>query len=325
MQKKMKSYYRWFGLCVGLIALTYFLNSALKQISTFPSLYWGLNGYVSFAAATFLNAIVTLIGGYSWIILLRASGETLAASEGLVIFTLSQFAKYIPGNVAHHAGRVALASSRGFTLSRVIFTMILEAGWLIAAAAILATAWLLFMRENLFKYMQEMPTVFQLAVVAVLAIAFPILVGWVLLKWRPGPLGQILGDAAVNTPSPGVLLKCLMLYLLCFLFMGIASDLLVRGLFGVKESRIFLLTGTFAVAWVAGFLAPGAPAGIGVREAILLKLLTPIYGAGVAVGLAISLRSITTLADVLTFIAALIAKGAMNSSHRELHPPHLIK
>jgi len=325
MQKKIKSYYRWFGLGVSLIALAYFLNSALKQISTFPSLCWGLNAYASFAAATSLNALVTLTGGYSWILLLRASGETLVTSEGLVIFALAQFAKYIPGNVAHHAGRVALASSRGLTLSRVIFTMILEAGWLIAAAAILAMAWLLFMRENLFKYMQDMPTVFQLAVAAALAIAFPLLVGWVLLKWRPGPLGKILGDATVNTPSPGVLLNCLMLYLLCFLFMGIASDLLVRSLFGVKESRIFLLTGTFAVAWVAGFLTPGASAGLGVREAILLKVLGPIYGAGVAVGLAISLRAITTLADVLTFTAALIANATMNSSQREPLPPHLKK
>ena len=321
MRKKITSYYRWFGLGIGIIALVYFLNSALKQISAFPSLDWGLTAYVSFAAATLLNALVTLIGGYAWVLLLRSCGETVMTFEALVVFTLAQLAKYIPGNVAHHAGRIALAASHGFTLSRVVFTMILEAGWLIAAAAILATAWLLFMRENLFKYMQEMPTVFQLAVAAALAIAFPLLVGWVLLKWRPGPLRKILGDAAVNTPSPSALVNCLLLYVLCFLFMGIASDLLVRGIFGVKESHIFLLTGTFAVAWVAGFLTPGAPAGLGVREAILLHVLGPIYGIGIAVGLAISLRAITTLADVLTFTAALIAKGTMNYNHRKPYLP----
>jgi uncharacterized membrane protein YbhN (UPF0104 family) len=102
--------------------------------------------------------------------------------------------------------------------------------------------------------------------------------------------------------------------------MGIASDLLVRGLFGVKESRIFLLTGTFAVAWVAGFLTPGAPAGLGVREAILLEVLGPIYGPGVAVGLAVFLRAATTLADGLTFTVTLIVKGKMASCVPEVDP-----
>jgi len=320
MQEKIKGMYRWIGLGVGLIALVYFLNSALEDISSFPPLHWSLSTYASFTAATILSALVTLLGGYAWVLLLRSCGEAVMTLEALVVFTLAQLAKYIPGNVAHHAGRIALAGSRGFTLSRVIFTMILEAGWLIAAAAILAMVWLLFMRDNLFKYMQEMPTVFQLAVAAALAIAFPLLVGWVLLKWRPGPLRKILGDAAVNTPSPGALVNCLLLYVLCFLFMGIASDLLVRGLFAVKESRIFLLTGTFAVAWVAGFLTPGAPAGLGIREAILLEVLGPIYGPGVAVGLAVFLRAVTTLADGLTFTVALIVKGKMASCVPKVDP-----
>ncbi|MCK4818227.1 hypothetical protein KA005_20830, partial [bacterium] len=64
---------------------------------------------------------------------------------------------------------------------------------------------------------------------------------------------------------------------------------------------------------------------LGIREAILLKVLTPIYGPGIAVGLAISLRAITTLADVLTFTAALIANATMNSSDREPLPLHLKK
>jgi hypothetical protein len=34
--------------------------------------------------------------------------------------------------------------------------------------------------------------------------------------------------------------------------------------------RFLFLTGLFAVAWISGFIVPGAPAGLGIREAILV-------------------------------------------------------
>ncbi|HUT70497.1 MAG TPA: lysylphosphatidylglycerol synthase domain-containing protein [Desulfatiglandales bacterium] len=313
MQEKIKSVYRWFGLGIGIIALAYFLNSALKQISIFPALHWGLGTCASIVATTVLSGLVMLIGGYSWILLLRATGETLTIPKGLVIFTLAQFAKYIPGNVAHHAGRIALASSRGLTVSKVVFSMVIEASWLVVAASVLATAWLFLVGDGLFEYAKELPTLFQLAAGIAAACLFPLLAGWILFYWHPGPLQRILGNRAVKTPSLPILLTCLFIYMLCFLLMGAAADILAQYLFGASGSHILLLTGAFAIAWVAGFLAPGAPAGIGVREAILLKILTPIYGPGIAAGLAISLRAITTLTDGLAFAAALFAKGKMDS------------
>ena len=315
MQEKIKSLYRWFGLAIGIIALAYFLNSAIKQISIFPTLQWGLEACGSVGATTLLSGLVTLISAYSWILLLRATGETLTIPKGLVIFTLAQFAKYIPGNVAHHAGRIALARSGGLTFSKVVFSMVIEASWLIVAASVLATAWLFLVGNGLFEYAEELPTLFQLAATIAAVFLFPLLAGWILFYWHPGPLNRILGNGAVSIPSLPILLTCLFVYMVCFLLMGATASILARYLFGAPGSHILLLTGAFAIAWVAGFLTPGAPAGIGVREAILLKVLTPIYGAGIAVGLIISLRAITTLTDGLTFLAALSAKGKMDVDH----------
>lgn len=306
MQKKIKGSYRCIGLCVGILSLAYFLNSALEQISSFPPLSWGLKSCLSFIGATTFSALVTLIGGYAWILLLRTCGESVMSVDALLIFALAQFAKYIPGNVAHHAGRIALASKRGFTLSRVIFTMSLETTGLIIAAFILAMGWCFFRGQNLFNYSQGFPTVFQL--VLAIAIAFALIIGWILFRWCPGSVRKLFDRMDVNAPSPLMLLNCLLIYLLCFFFMGVASDILAQGLFGVAESHIGLLTGTFAIAWVAGFLAIGAPAGLGVREAILLEVIGPTYGTGVAVGIAISLRAVTTFSDGLIFIVSLIAK-----------------
>ena len=93
-----------------------------------------------------------------------------------------------------------------------------------------------------------------------------------------------------------------------FLLAGAALDLLARGVFGEATSQFALLSGIFAIAWVAGFITPGAPGGLGVREAILVTVLTPLYGGGTAVALTIVLRICTFAADGLGFLAGLAAR-----------------
>ncbi|QSX36832.1 lysylphosphatidylglycerol synthase domain-containing protein [Shewanella sedimentimangrovi] len=70
-------------------------------------------------------------------------------------------------------------------------------------------------------------------------------------------------------------------------------------------ANFWLLTGSFALAWVAGFVTPGAPAGLGIRETIMVTLLEPAYGPGAALSLALLLRLITSLGDALAFLAGL--------------------
>ncbi|MGD8893042.1 MAG: hypothetical protein PVF94_08435 [Desulfobacterales bacterium] len=308
MQKEMKGTYRWIGLCVGILSLVYFLNTALKQISSFPQINWNLIALINFLGAIILSAIVILIGAYSWFLLLRYSGEPANTIDVLVIFSLAQFARYIPGNITHHVGRIALSKLRGFEIPRVLFTMALEIGWLIVAASILALFWLMFMSNSLFRYASVLPSVFQLFIVISIAIAIPLFAKRILINWRPGHLKKLFGHANVNTPPSSILICCLFLYISSFVLMGIAADILARGLFCVTDHHVSLLTGTFAIAWVAGFLAPGAPAGLGVREVILLKILDHFYGTGVAAGITISLRVITLIADCLIFSMALMVK-----------------
>jgi uncharacterized membrane protein YbhN (UPF0104 family) len=54
----------------------------------------------------------------------------------------------------------------------------------------------------------------------------------------------------------------------------------------------------FSIAWMAGFIVPGAPGGIGVREAVIIFFITPIIGEAQGVAIAIALRFITLLGDV---------------------------
>jgi uncharacterized membrane protein YbhN (UPF0104 family) len=64
----------------------------------------------------------------------------------------------------------------------------------------------------------------------------------------------------------------------------------------------FLITSIFAISWLLGFITPGSPGGIGIREALLVTFLAPIYGNAIAIWLSIVLRIITTLGDGIAFL-----------------------
>jgi len=78
----------------------------------------------------------------------------------------------------------------------------------------------------------------------------------------------------------------------------------------------------FSAAWIAGFLAPGAPAGLGIREAILLTGLGPTFGAQAAVEIAILFRALSVTADLVALCvgALLLRSTATPLSHSDHRP-----
>jgi len=74
--------------------------------------------------------------------------------------------------------------------------------------------------------------------------------------------------------------------------------------------------GLFACAWLLGFVTPGAPAGIGIRELMLTEGLTPLVGREQAVVIALTFRILSTGSDLLVLLAGL----GMLSGARRRHP-----
>ena len=61
---------------------------------------------------------------------------------------------------------------------------------------------------------------------------------------------------------------------------GVAFWCLARGLLGTNTLSLGTAVGVFAAGYIAGLVAIIAPGGVGVREAILIGLLTPALGSG---------------------------------------------
>lgn len=103
-------------------------------------------------------------------------------------------------------------------------------------------------------------------------------------------------------------LKLFFLYLLEWVFVGLILVIIYFSLFNRSNSTelVLLLMGSSAIAFVAGFFAIFAPGGIGIRESILVGLLSQHMSIPDSVVLVIAFRLWFTCSDVLAGLLGLI-------------------
>jgi uncharacterized membrane protein YbhN (UPF0104 family) len=298
------------GVAISLVCLGYF---ALKAVAAWEN---AGTGFVSegalprFAVASVLIMVSYAAAALAWVAVLRCFGLRAPATSAAGIYLTAQFAKYAPGNVGHFVGRVALAIQRGYPASIIALAMTLELVLLFGIAALLSLPMLGMTVRKLQAAWQGVP-VDELLIVG-LSIALVVSVGIVfaLRRWpllaRTGHWAASL-KSAFNTPAAlGWLCLAALSLAVCVWLTSFSLLALGNTLLQLRLPEIVIGVSLFSVAWIVGMLTPGVPAGLGVREAILVEGLTPLLGASQAVSSALLFRLLTTLADVAAFGVGLL-------------------
>lgn len=238
--------------------------------------------FAGYAASLFTTAL-------SWPAILSNLARPLPLKIALQLGLLAQIGKYMPGNIAHIFGRAALAKRHNIDLSVSGVSTIVELGSAVIAAFLVAFTGLIFssaMRHSLDRALPD--SFFRNAMIIVIAAA---IIGAVILfgRTRSSMLAGLL--KAGLWFAPVCWLGC------SFLLAGISFYALGNAIFGPSDVDILTATSIYAAAWAVGFLVPGSPAGLGVREAVLLGLLTPLVGSADAILFTLSHRLMTAVTD----------------------------
>jgi len=193
----------------------------------------------------------------------------------------------------------------------LLFTLGYEIGWVIVVGAAVGGISLLYAGHDLLAgRLPALPSVWVICLSLAAMIALPPLGTVVLNRWRPPFLARLLGSDTVSLPPIPVTMGCMLLLVLSFLANGLGLALLGEGMLGTGLDRLVLIVGVFAIAWLAGFVVPGAPGGLGVREAILVAGLSPVYGEPTALALTVASRLCFIVGDGLAFVLGLLAYRA---------------
>lgn len=304
-----KVVWRMASMLLALVASVYFVSYASEHMRGLPPISWGGQVWVVFSASILLWTGVIVLGALIWHRLLFDLNCRQIWQISLMLYGIAQFGKYLPGNIGHHIGRVVLAKQAGVPVSSTLQTMLIEIAWSIGIASSIAL-FAAFFNNNLNKSFG--------IVLFFFAIAF--LAPWAGISlanaFFPNFVRRLTNGGNIALPQFRTMLLVSFLYLISFLAVGLLMDLHARFLYGATTSHFLILTAVFAWSWIAGYVTPGAPAGLGVREAVLVSSLTPIYGASIAVGLTLSLRVVTILGDGLAFLMAMIARRLISVDNK---------
>lgn len=284
---------RLLGLIAFAVSLGYLGTVAVRHASSFPPVTWTSGAVLALVSSTGLYITMLLAGSAAWFLLLRSAGAQTTLRAVLTVWGLGQIGKYLPGNIGQYLGRAALAREYGIPLHKSALTLVFETSGLIVTAAAISV-------------LTGSPAAhpWKIALLAAGALVAPFLLVYILERWFAGALQKRLGVTHLPHPSVATLGTCLALYAVCFLSGGFAFDQLARGLFGAGSDTSWLrVVPAFALSWVAGFVTPGAPAGLGVREALLVGGTASLYGPGTALSTALAFRLMTVLGDGLAFLA----------------------
>lgn len=225
-------------------------------------------------AVAFLYGAALYLLAFSWtILLLRLTDRTVEVSAALKTYATTTLGKYLPGNIFHYVGRQVAAKQMGCGQAAAAQATAMEiAGHLIAAGLVILV--LLPFAAGDVKWVRAMAIPFSgrwtlTLLVAVAVIAGLAVLGSRKLKWCSELDWRTLALAAS-------------LQLAFFVLYAALGVWLALNVLATSPEIIPVLALAYLLAWLVGFVTPGAPGGLGVREACLVLVLGP-YGDPAAI------------------------------------------
>lgn len=274
-------------LCCAYVAVTIYRTGALQVVS--QSILESTGAFV-LVIGLYVFSCFGIAAAFAFLVWGVSAGQRLRA-DIIGVHAITQVAKYLPTNTLHLVGRHAVLRRRGLSdvalfgagLSEIVL-LLLAAGGLAALGARDELATHLDLDQRSLAIMGAVIATLVLIAVGALRVNRTVFVS-PFLTWRAAAGATVALSA----------------YCIFFTLSGVILWVLVTRAIQVPlPPDILRLTSYAAISWSIGFVSPGAAAGIGVRETMLIFLLRGSVELGPATSAAVAYRLVTTLGDVIT-------------------------
>ncbi|MDR1914436.1 MAG: lysylphosphatidylglycerol synthase domain-containing protein [Clostridiales bacterium] len=312
----MRKVLRILGTIFTLSAFVFIIKSFLEFDIDYN--VFATQVYVKIAIVSTLSAsFFIFVGSYAWRGFLSLFGKKqIPFRSTFYIYAKSNLGKYIPGNIGHYASRQIFGVELGLKQIHLILVSVLEILYSAGAALILviALSW-----DKIFDIIHELNLagVVVAVVLSGLAIVFAFIVFFRKNKYFTDVVTLIRNIAFWKAFSLGLSAS-----LLSLLTTGIVFAFLINFSTPILNvSHLATIVAASVTSWLIGFITPGSPGGIGVREAVLVIMLSPIITKEMILTAAVMQRATFILGDVAAWLISM-ALARLNCKNAKMEDKH---
>ena len=237
-------------------------------------------------------------------VLLGAAGTSVPARSWTRIYYVAQLGKYVPGTAWAYLAQMELSRRHGARRAASLLTMLLGAALSVLTAVVVAVP------AVLDGGVEGVPGWVTWTAVALATVALGVVVVRpdVAVGLVRSVAGRVRRAAVPDLAVGGSAVRWAVAWSFgSWVLYGLHLAAIIDPLGASGLTGTVTALGTFALAWVAGFLVVIAPAGVGVREAVMVAVLGPVVGTGAALAAALLSRFLVIAAElVLAGGAALV-------------------
>jgi uncharacterized membrane protein YbhN (UPF0104 family) len=241
-----------------------------------------------------------------WQRMLKHTGSSVFYLKLFKVWFFTNLGKYLPGKVWQFLGMIYMLEKEGVPKQNSFSTGVLAQAFSVISGLFISV---LFLGADLYsRFFSKKPGLMVAGVVLSLAILAILCYPKVLEKIINWGL-RILKKEKI---SLDITLKDVIIYLLSYslswLLFGLAFLIFIKAMAQADFNMYPTLTGAFAFSLNIGFLALFTPGGIGVREGILVFLLSSLFPLPVSTLISLLSRLWITVGELLCFLIAVPLK-----------------
>ena len=297
---------RWLWAVQGLITLAvvaFVGRSISRNWEEFRSLHVDLAVRPAWIAGSALAVLATYAMQIeSWRRIIAGWGQRIRFGPAARAWSLANLGRYVPGKVWSVAGLVVLARQAGVEAGPAAASaFVVQALALGTGAAVVAAA------------TPHAAPPLRLVVAGLAGLAT---IGVLVWPRTAGLLARLAKGVAPGPLTASAAIAGAVLTVLSWITYGFALWLLARGLLPGATLPLASAVGAFTLGYILGVLALFAPGGVGIRELVLVGLLSPSLGGGGAVALSVGSRVVLTVLEAATALVTFPFRERPEESRR---------
>lgn len=296
----MKKIVKICGNIVMLLAIAFIIKKFIDMDIDFAQLK-SPSVILALTISFIIQTVIVVMGCFPWLVFTRSlSGKKIPFLEAMPVYTQSNIYKYLPGNVFQYVGRNKLASDMQISHVDVACATVFDIFFCVFSTGIISAVLLGGTIAKLIEKYGKNFLVIGTAGIVILAVVILILY----VKFKDKFNQYILRySKAFRGGNRFEVLKGVLYYFLQNTVSAVMYFTSMKLIFGSTSddfSLLITLTGAFMFAWIIGFITPGAPGGIGIRESVMIFVFGEAHEEIMLFVLAMRISSI--LADIMAFI-----------------------